>query len=157
MTAREAKPEWLHGWDFTPGIVGVHAESSGGVCIWRRVAGNLVLERDRFRPWVYAQHLEHVGDGNAGIRIEHLEGSGFYPYLVTSNDWRTLKDTLLEGARRAGRTVDSLNDLPEYHSVGITEQYLMATGRTYFRDLEYRDLKRMQFDLETTGFRGESS
>ena len=31
------------------------------------------------------------------------------------------------------------------------EQYLVATGRTYFRDLTFDQLHRMQFDLETTG------
>jgi DNA polymerase, archaea type len=31
------------------------------------------------------------------------------------------------------------------------EQYLVATGRTYFRDLAFDQLHRMQFDLETTG------
>jgi DNA polymerase elongation subunit (family B) len=31
------------------------------------------------------------------------------------------------------------------------EQYLVATGRTYFRDLSFDQLHRMQFDLETTG------
>ena len=31
------------------------------------------------------------------------------------------------------------------------EQYLVATGRTYFRDLSFDQLRRMQFDLETTG------
>jgi DNA polymerase, archaea type len=145
------KREWLHGWDDTPGIVGVHAESDGSVCVWRRVDGQLVLERDRFEPWVYARHLEHASNPNLGA--VQLEGGGFYKYLVTSNHWRTLKDAILEGARRAGKSAESLNDLSDYYSVGLTEQYLMASGRTYFRDLEYRDLKRMQFDLETTGFR----
>ena len=31
------------------------------------------------------------------------------------------------------------------------EQYLVASGRTYFRDLVFDDLRRMQIDLETTG------
>src|SRR5437588_514027 len=31
------------------------------------------------------------------------------------------------------------------------EQYLVASGRTYFRGLAFDDLRRMQFDLETTG------
>ena len=31
------------------------------------------------------------------------------------------------------------------------EQYLVATGRTYFRDLAFDELHRLQFDLETTG------
>ena len=31
------------------------------------------------------------------------------------------------------------------------EQYLVATGRNYFRDFSFDQLHRMQFDLETTG------
>jgi DNA polymerase elongation subunit (family B) len=31
------------------------------------------------------------------------------------------------------------------------EQYLVSTGRTYFRDLSFDQVRRMQFDLETTG------
>jgi DNA polymerase elongation subunit (family B) len=31
------------------------------------------------------------------------------------------------------------------------EQYLVATGRNYFRDLAFADLRRAQIDLETTG------
>src|SRR5262249_26634647 len=31
------------------------------------------------------------------------------------------------------------------------EQYLVASGRTYFRDLAFDELRRMQLDLETTG------
>jgi DNA polymerase, archaea type len=35
------------------------------------------------------------------------------------------------------------------------EQYLVATGRTYFRGLKFDELRRMQFDLETTGLDAE--
>ena len=31
------------------------------------------------------------------------------------------------------------------------EQYLSWSGRTYFKGLRYDDLRRLQFDLETTG------
>ena len=31
------------------------------------------------------------------------------------------------------------------------EQYLVASGRTYFRELGFDQLRRLQFDLETTG------
>jgi DNA polymerase elongation subunit (family B) len=35
------------------------------------------------------------------------------------------------------------------------EQYLVATGRNYFRSLSFDQLRRMQFDLETTGLNPE--
>jgi len=31
------------------------------------------------------------------------------------------------------------------------EQFLTLTGRTFFRDMAFEDLRRLQFDLETTG------
>ena len=31
------------------------------------------------------------------------------------------------------------------------EQYLIASGRTYFRELRFADVRRLAFDLETTG------
>src|SRR5205823_5296238 len=63
-----------------------------------------------------------------------------------------LERMLLNGAsRRLGRQVTNLNDLPEtYYRVGPVEQYLMLTGRVYFRGMVYDDLHRLQFDLETT-------
>ena len=45
----------------------------------------------------------------------------------------------------ASREMQSVLALPP------EEQYLVATGRTYFRDLSFDQLRRMQFDLETTG------
>jgi DNA polymerase, archaea type len=40
--------------------------------------------------------------------------------------------------------------LEAYYRLGPIEQYLMQSGRVYFRGLQYADLYRLQFDLETT-------
>src|SRR5258706_1827356 len=82
-----------------------------------------------------------------------LDGSdGSYRYLLSARDGRFLERALLSGAsRRLGRRVNGLGELPEtYYQVGPVEQYLMQTGRVYFRGLAYEDLRRLQFDLETT-------
>jgi len=49
---RRTEDEWLGGWDPTPGIVSVWAESDGRASVWRRLAetGELVREEARFRP-----------------------------------------------------------------------------------------------------------
>src|SRR6266699_3446976 len=77
---------------------------------------------------------------------------GSYRYLLSSRDGRFLERTLLTGAsRRLGRRVNSLGELSGvYYQVGSVEQYLMQTGRVYFRGLAFEDLHRLQFDLETT-------
>ena len=158
--------EILFGWDPTPGIVSVWADHDGEALVWRRIGGELRLERERFRPWLLAVSLDdvlHLGDqlaaedaphaARALVRYQELDGEpGSYRYLLTSRSGRALGRAILQGA--AGRREHpprGLHELGGYHRVGPVEQYLMATGRVYFRGLRYDELHRMQIDLETTG------
>lgn len=162
MSTRE--DEWLWGWDPTPGIVSIHAEQDGRAVVWRRLpSGALVREDERFRPWLLLDRLDdlrHLG-GNLGrdgaatrIHYAELEGPGALRYLVSAEDGRVLISALLRGAsERRGKQVSHLNELDErsVFSLPSEEQYLVATGRTYFRDLPFDRVHRLQFDLETTG------
>jgi DNA polymerase elongation subunit (family B) len=61
---------------------------------------------------------------------------------------------VLAGARRElGRSIGRLRDLGGEHVLSLPpeEQYLVATGRTYFRGLAFERLVRLTLDLETTG------
>jgi DNA polymerase, archaea type len=154
-----AVEEWVYGWDATPGIVAVWADRDGQALVWRRVGGRLLREAPRFRPWLFAAHLDDLAhlrlaedDWRAPISYTRLDGDGqTYQYLLHARSGRALETALRAGAsRRLGRAVDSLYDLDGYYRVGPVEQYLMATGRVYFRGLVYQDLVRLQLDLETT-------
>ena len=119
--------EWLWGWDPTPGIVSVWAEGDGLVHIWRRTGGALVHETARFRPWV----LSRTRDPRV---TRELAGDGELRYVLRADDMRTL-----------AMSRDEALVLP------AEEQYLVASGRTYFRGMHWADVRRMQIDLETTG------
>lgn len=151
--------EWVYGWDPTPGIVSVWADRDGQALIWRRDDGRVLRESARFRPWLLAAHLDdlahlHVpeNDERAPISYTRFDGpDASYRFLVHARSGRALESALREGARRRlGRPVESLGDLDDYYRVGPVEQYLMASGRVYFRGLAYADLHRMQIDFETT-------
>jgi DNA polymerase elongation subunit (family B) len=135
--------EWLWGWDPTPGIVSVWAQSDGRAVLWRRIAatGELVREEARFRPWVLLDRIDDLADA-AAVSCRELEGPGTLRYLVSADNGKALA-----GLRQRGKA--SVLALPP------EEQYLVATGRTYFRDLSFDQLRRMQFDLETTGLDAE--
>jgi DNA polymerase elongation subunit (family B) len=163
--------EWLWGWDPTPGIVSVWAEQDGRALVWRREPGTLRLLREevRFRPWLLLATLDdlaHLGarlvdereaEGVAAhgrVTYRTLHGTGRLRYLVSAADGRMLERAVLAGAtRRLGQPVTRLGELDagDVLQVPPEEQYLVATGRTYFRDLAFDDLHRLQFDLETTG------
>ena len=158
--------EWVWGWDPTPGIVSIWARPDGQALVWRRLAGTgeLVREHDRFRPWILLDSLEDLshlgadlareGERGAAITYRELSGPGALRFLVKAGDLRTLKGEVLRGAtRRLGRRVEQLRDLGQAHVLALPpeEQYLVASGRAYFRGLAFDDLRRLQFDLETTG------
>jgi len=162
----DAAEEWLWGWDATPGIVSVHADQDGRATVWRRMGetGSLVCEHERFRPWLLLAHIEdlsHLGDrlrqrGNPSVAFDHreLEGPGALRHLVSATDGRALTSAVVRGAsQRLGRRIDHISELGQQNVLALPpeEQYLVATGRNYFRDLPFDSLHRMQFDLETTG------
>jgi DNA polymerase, archaea type len=139
--------EWLWGWDETPGIVSVWADADGHATVWRRLAqtGELVREEERFRPWVLVDRLEGLQTAGGEVSYRDLEGPGALRYLVSAADGKALA--------RAGRW----RELGKNSALVLPpeEQYLVATGRTYFRGLTFDQLRRMQFDLETTGLDAE--
>jgi uncharacterized protein YprB with RNaseH-like and TPR domain len=162
--------EWLFGWDPTPGIVSVYAESNGQATVWRRIpkTGELVREVERFRPWMLLDRLDdlkHLGNAlgkegapRARVTYRELSGHGELRFLVSADDGRALTSAVLEGAtRRLGRRVGHIRDLDDDTVLALQpeEQYLVATGRTYFRGLSFDDLHRLQFDLETTGLNAD--
>ena len=161
----ETETEWLFGWDTTPGIVSVYAEPDGRATVWRRLAtGELVRDDERFRPWLLLAHLDDIahigarlGGGDAAptaIRYRELSGPGALRFLVSADDGRALLSTALAGASsRMGRRIGHPSDLGDDSILSLPpeEQYLVATGRTYFRDLPFDSVHRLQFDLETTG------
>ncbi|HEX2568801.1 MAG TPA: DNA polymerase domain-containing protein [Polyangia bacterium] len=165
--------EILFGWDPTPGIVSVWADSEGQALVWRRIDGKIRCERERFYPWLLATtlaELDHLGAKLAAvrsraaapapsippapplIRYRELDGdAGSYRYLLAARSGRALVKAIVAGAsRRLSRRIHGLSELDGYYRVGPVEQYLMQTGRVYFRGLHYDDLRRMQIDLETT-------
>ena len=106
---------------------------------------------------------QHLGarlapDGTDATRaspIASSTGPGALRFLVSADDGNALSSAVLHGAsRRLGkrdRPPARARRTSRCSSLPPEEQYLVATGRTYFRDLAFDQLRRLQFDLETTG------
>jgi DNA polymerase I len=162
--------EWIRGWDPTPGIVSVYATGDGQALVWRRIVetGVLVRDKERFRPWLVLEHLDDLGplrhqldrddDRGLGLRHQELGGPGELRHFISANDGRALRQAVLRGiSQRVGREISHFGDEESVLSLPPEEQYLVATGRTYFRGLPFDQLHRLQFDLETTGLDARSN
>ena len=166
--------DWLWGWDATPGIVSVWATLDGRATVWRRdpKTRQLLTEQASFRPWLLLptladlEHLrerlrperKHDPPALGTVSYTELEGepeaTAALRFLVRAHDGDALARAVLHGAkRRLGRSLSHLRELGAREILWLPpeEQYLMATGRTYFKDLPFDAVRRLQFDLETTG------
>jgi DNA polymerase I len=160
----DLREEWLWGWDPTPGIVSVWADGHGRATIWRREQGRLICEQQRFRPWLLLDSLEYLahlddrlapdGVADALVSYRELAGDGTLRFVVSAEDARTLKSAVVQGANlRLGTRMTQLRELGQERILTLPpeEQYLVSSGRNYFRGLAFDDLHRLQFDLETQG------
>ncbi|HEY0755294.1 MAG TPA: DNA polymerase domain-containing protein [Ktedonobacteraceae bacterium] len=167
MQPSRATDEWVFGWDPLPGIVSVWASRDGRAVIWRRVNEQVLCLKELFRPWLFATTLADLAHLGAALTASPDDPKrdtslvsyrffggpdGAYRYLLSARNGHFLERELLKGAsRRLDRQVKSLSELPEaYYQVGPVEQYLMQTGRVYFLGLDFENIHRLQFDLETT-------
>jgi DNA polymerase elongation subunit (family B) len=96
--------------------------------------------------------IDHLLDAN--IRWHELEGPGALRFHVSADNGRALTTALLAAASaRYGRVITHVGELDKTTILNLSpeEQYLVASGRTYFGGLAFDDLRRLQFDIETSG------
>ena len=160
----------LFGSDPTPGIVSVSAGRNALARIWRRQGAATVYEEIRFPNWFLLAEpdllatlmpepvdIARVWAGSpelsSGLGVVTLEGPGEYRYLVLTTCFPQVEARLLAAAAGGGAPpARSLGDLRgTVYLRSPAEQYLALSGRTYFKGMAFADLRRMQFDLETTG------
>jgi len=167
----------LFGRDDTPGIVSVSAGRDGRARIWRRLpdpdggTSHVVLEEARFPSWLFladasvlsalkperldARELAGgIPEVPSGLAVVDLQGGGIYRHLVLSTRMAEVEATVLAAYRKrsGGAATRGLADLRGVaYPRPATEQYLTITGRTYFKGLAFDGVRRLQFDLETTG------
>jgi uncharacterized protein YprB with RNaseH-like and TPR domain len=155
--------------------VSVSADASGLARVWRRTPGGGVATTEhRFPNWFLATDLELVGHmtvgriapaalGGAGGQLADVGALGVveledepvdaYRFLVLTERLAEVEAAVLDTYNK--RVSGQLQSLAELRGLVLVlppvEQFLVLTGRTYFKGLGYDDLVRLQFDLETTG------
>lgn len=168
-TARLDRRTLLFGRDDTPGIVSVTADRRGRARVWRRVSGRVVCEEERFPNWLLLARRDLL-DGLPTLELPRtalqsppelppgvegvieLAGENPLRFLVLTQRLDEVESHVNATIRR-GQDEGWLAQGPAelLYVRPPVEQYLMLTGRTYFKGMAYPDVRRLQFDLETTG------
>jgi len=129
----------LFGHDPEPGIVAAHFDDGGAVTLYLRQAdGSTTTRRESFRPYVWTAGAPRPGTfSDAEITV--LAGPLPYNCLLAFSNWAAL--TKAKAAlKTAGHAAFSLGD--------PIQQYLLASGKTLFKTLEWNALRRMQIAVD---------
>ena len=133
----------LYGSDPLTHIVAVEPAGPSRMRLYRRPdTGNEVLEDD-FRPWLLAFDADPWRAVRSRPAVHQLAGEHPYRFLVEFPTWPALLDAS-RGAEDTG--------LPFFRLRSPVEQYLVHSGRTLFKGMVFDDTRRLQLDIETTGF-----
>ncbi len=156
---REPDPDAaLHGRDATPGLLDVQAlrDTPEGAAVRlyvRDAEGRLVVREEPFFPFFFLSDAALLkGFPREQVRLKRLAGDAFFRYVAAF----TRYGDSLEALRHIERAVEVRDKRPdEVYRVGSPAvQYLMQTGRTSFKGLDFDGLHRLQLDIEVTSTAG---
>jgi DNA polymerase, archaea type len=149
---RDGELSRLFGFDPTPGVVAVEVVGNEAVLVRAADPDLRIEERRPFRPWLLAGEgvrpphwPQEWGAALREAEWTRLEGSGLV-WLVELTSWTAFQEAR-EHLRREGYP---------YHAYGHpVKQFLVRSGVTLFKGMDFPSVRRLQFDLETTTLRPE--
>jgi len=130
----------LFGHDPEPGIVAAEFDDASGVTLYlRQQDGRTVTRREAFQPFFWSAGPLPPGVA-PGAEITPLAGGLPFDHLVTLDDWAALTK-----ARAALKTTGH----PAFILSDPIQQYLLTTGKTLFKTLEWGDIRRLQVAVDS--------
>jgi DNA polymerase I len=130
----------IFGHDPEPGIMAAHFDDAATVTLYLRQGdGSTTMRMDAFRPFLWSASAPPV-NAVPGAEIVPLEGGLAFDHLVTFDswgEWTKAKAALKTAAHPYFTLGDSI------------QQYLLTTGKTLFKTLEWTNLRRMQIAVDS--------
>lgn len=146
--------EALYGHNTDERLVGLYYLPNGLVRVYRRSDGTSVSGDEEFYPFFFLSDERLLEGFPRKLWVKKLAGSNFYEYVCAftrwSDMWEAVHYVLEQHNRHANRKVETYSDLDVlYVKPDPVIQYLMQSGRTLFKGMEFDELYRLQLDIET--------
>ncbi len=128
--------------------VEVTQENPSRAICYRRREGALYTEEDAFRPFLWLASKELLKGFEGDIDVHTLSGKHPLKHLVSCSCWKELQQ-LLKHIKKNSRVSTADPGAPFFCLRDEVQQYLIQSGRTLFKEMNFADLHRMQLDIET--------
>ena len=140
--------EVLFGHDGTPGLIAFEIEGTDKVRIFRREDGKTVSDTVPFRPFMLLVGDSALKDWKGEAELEKLTGGGDFNTLALFPSLNQLEQAKFYLQKKTGKA-PSASDAPYWYFTDPLQQFLLLSGKTHFLGMTFRDLKRLQLDIET--------
>ncbi len=129
-------------------IVAVEPENDRAVLFAADEAGKRVRTEIRFQPFVLLTDAALLNGAEVDYELDALEGSAFFRYAARFKSEKELDVAMKFLKETTGQSVSSPN--ANFRLISdMYQQLLISEKIRLFRDMEFTDLKRLQFDIET--------
>lgn len=135
-------------------VVAAYQTSETTIKIVKRVNNAVVTEERKFYPFFFLQDSSLLKGFEKKFWEIRLAGSNHYQHLCVFHKWsdmraalRRVADNSHHGTGEFSRDYSKMGEV--YVKLDPVFQFLMQTGITLFKDMEFAELRRMQLDIET--------
>ncbi len=142
------KNEILFGHDSTAGLIAFEVEGADKVKIFSREGAEPRTEIQPFEPFLLLEGEADLKGWKGEAKIETLSGKGAFDRLALFPDLKQLDDARSHLQKKTGKS-PSATDATYWYFSDPLHQFLLLSGKTHFLGMTFRDLKRMQLDIET--------
>ncbi|MEW5799069.1 MAG: DNA polymerase domain-containing protein [Bacteroidota bacterium] len=144
----------LFGHDDEVNIVAVQNDGESKVRIYKR-AGDLIEFRDEeFFPFFHLSENRFIDGFTSKYWIKKLEGKNFYQYICAFPSVNVLWDAVNHVVKKINKELKSaynsyLDTEHIFLRADMNTQYLLQSGKTLFKNMNFNDIHRLQIDIET--------
>ena len=151
MTSADSSHQLIFGSNEDAGVVAAeHIPGKTGqdeILLFVRKGADTEQVREPFSPFLWLEDKKLSGDA-AECNIQSLLGHNPLKVLVRFRSWKEFQKFVSKLKAALGKN-PSDPSAPFFLLNDPIQQHLLATGRTFFKDMKFIDLKRMQVDIET--------
>jgi len=144
----------LFGHDNEQNIVAVQTNGESLVRIYSRTEEGIISREEEFFPFFHISDKRFIDNFPDKYWLKKLDGTSFYQYLCAFPSVPVLWDAVNFALRKMTREFKSnfssyLDTDHIFLRPDMNTQYLLQSGKTLFKGMQFGDLHRLQIDIET--------
>jgi DNA polymerase I len=138
----------LFGADPAEGIVAVEPFGENSMRIFLRSGGRLEMRDEPFVPFILLEEGKLLQGFSQTSRYESLSSTNEFKVVALFESWKTCIRARNHLHKTTG-VPSSSPDAPYLFLSDPVHQFLLLTGKTLFKGLDFKDLHRLALDIET--------